>query len=221
MSRIWRIAAVLLIAGALLAWGMGALDPLLARFEPEALRALVARAGPFGPALVVALMCAAVVASPLPSAPIAVAAGAAYGHWLGAALVAAGSVLGATIAFLIARHLGRDAVRKLLGHDLDRGLLGSQNALMLIVFVSRLMPFVSFDAISYAAGLSALHLWRFVIATVAGIMPASFVLAHLGAAAMDGDIRGAAIVAGGLGLLTGGSLLLLALKGRKRTEKTL
>lgn len=220
MSRIWRIAAVLLIAGALLAWGMGALDPLLARFEPEALRALVARAGPLGPALVVALMCVAVVASPLPSAPIAVAAGAAYGHWLGAALVAAGSALGATIAFLIARHLGRVAVRRLLGHDMDRGLLGSQNALTLIVFVSRLMPFVSFDAISYAAGLSALQLWRFVIATLAGIMPASFVLAHLGAAAMDGDIRGAAIVAGGLGLLTGGSLLILALRGRKRSEKT-
>lgn len=214
------MAAALLIAAALLAWALGAFDPLLARFEPASVRALVARAGPLGPALVVALMCLAVVASPMPSAPIAVAAGAAHGHWLGAALVATGSVLGATIAFLIARHLGRDAVRKLLGHEVERGLLGSQNALMLIVFVSRLMPFISFDAISYAAGLSALHLWRFVIATVAGIMPASFVLAHLGAASMDGDIRGAAIVAGGLGLLTGGSLLILALKGRKRTEET-
>lgn len=220
MSRTWRLAAALLIAAALLAWALGAFDPLLARFEPASVRALVARAGPWGPVLVVGLMCLAVVASPLPSAPIAVAAGAAYGHWLGAALVATGSVLGATIAFLIARYLGRDAVRKLLGHDVERGLLGSQNALTLIVFVSRLMPFVSFDAISYAAGLSALHLWRFVIATVAGIMPASFVLAHLGAAAIDGDIRGAAIVAGGLGLLTGGSLLILALKGRKRTEET-
>jgi uncharacterized membrane protein YdjX (TVP38/TMEM64 family) len=170
--------------------------------------------------LVIGLMCLAVVASPLPSAPIAVAAGAAYGDWLGTALVAAGAVLGATIAFLIARYLGRDAVRRLLGRAIDRGLLGSQNALTLIVFVSRLMPFVSFDAISYAAGLSVLHLWRFVIATVAGIMPASFVLAHLGATAMEGDIRGAAIAAAGLGFLTGGSVLILALKGRKRAKET-
>lgn len=220
MSRTLGIVALAVMAAAVLAWALGALDPLLQRFEPEALRALVARAGPWGPVLVIGLMCLAVVASPLPSAPIAVAAGAAYGDWLGTALVAAGAVLGATIAFLIARYLGRDAVRRLLGRAIDRGLLGSQNALTLIVFVSRLMPFVSFDAISYAAGLSVLHLWRFVIATVAGIMPASFVLAHLGATAMEGDIRGAAIAAAGLGFLTGGSVLILALKGRKRAKET-
>lgn len=212
MNKTLGIVALVVVAAAVLAWGLGAFDAIQQRFEPEALRAIVARAGPWGPVLVVGLMCLAVVASPLPSAPIAVAAGAAYGDWLGTALVATGAVLGATIAFLIARFLGRDAVRRLLGHDIDRGLLGSQNALTLIVFVSRLMPFVSFDAISYAAGLSVLHLWRFILATTAGIMPASFVLAHLGAAAAEGDMRGAAIVAGGLGLLTGGSLLLLALR---------
>ncbi len=218
MTTVLRIAAAALVAGAALAWALGAFDPVLARFDAESVKALVAGAGPWGPVLIVALMCLAVVASPLPSAPIAVAAGAAYGHWLGAAYVAAGSVAGATLAFLIARYLGRTAVRRFLGDDLERGLFGSQNALMLIVFVSRLMPFISFDAISYAAGLSALHLWRFVVATVAGILPASFVLAHLGAAAMEGDMRGAALVAGGLGLLTGGSLILAAFRRPKARE---
>ena len=42
------------------------------------------------------------------------------------------------------------------------------------------MPFISFDIISYATGLTILSFWRFTIATFAGIVPASFLLAHLG-----------------------------------------
>ena len=41
---------------------------------------LVARAGLLGPVVIVTLLTLAVVASPIPSAPIALAAGAAYGH---------------------------------------------------------------------------------------------------------------------------------------------
>ena len=48
--------------------------------DGERLEMLVARAGLWGPVLIVSLMTVAVVASPIPSAPIALAAGAAYGH---------------------------------------------------------------------------------------------------------------------------------------------
>ena len=197
---------------AVVAWLSGAADPLLDRIDVEAVDGLIVRAGPAGPLLIVALMTLAVVASPIPSAPIALAAGAAYGHYFGAAYVAVGAELGAMAAFLIARHLGRDAVVRLLGGRADRGLLGSQNALTLTVFASRLMPFVSFDAISYAAGLSRLHLWRFLLSTLAGIAPASFVLAHFGSEAVRGDPGRAGWVALALGLLTAAPLLLVALR---------
>ena len=42
------------------------------------------------------------------------------------------------------------------------------------------LPFIFFDVVSYAAGLTALSFWRFAIATLASIMPASFLLAHFG-----------------------------------------
>lgn len=51
--------------------------------DREHLEMLVGRAGLWGPILIVALMTVAVVASPIPSAPIALAAGAAYGHLWG------------------------------------------------------------------------------------------------------------------------------------------
>lgn len=178
---------------------------------------LVERVGILGPIAIVAFMTVAVVASPIPSAPIALAAGAAYGHYAGAALVAIGSEIGAMLAFVIARYLGWDALGLLLKGKEDYGLLGSQNALTLIVFVSRLLPFVSFDAMSYAAGLSKIHFWRFLLATLAGILPASFLLAHFGATALSGEFGAWEYLIFGLGLLTAVPLLLAALRrGRGR-----
>ncbi len=186
-------------------------------FDRDTVEQFVSDAGVIGPALIILLMVVAVGASPIPSAPIALAAGAAYGHYAGAAYVAFGSELGAMIAFLIARNLGRDAVVKVLGSKADYGLLGSQNALTVIVFSSRLLPFISFDAMSYAAGLSRLHLWRFLLATFAGIIPASFVLAHFGSEAMSGDFGAAEWLTLGLGFLTAMPLLIIALR-RNRSD---
>lgn len=185
--------------------------------QPERLEKLVARAGLWGPVVIVTFMTIAVVASPIPSAPIAMVAGAAYGHVWGTGLVVIGAELGALIAFGLARVLGHDVLRRVFGDRVDAGLLGSQNALTATVFASRLMPFVSFDMVSYAAGLSRLHAWRFAVATLAGIIPASFLLAHFGGEAVSGDLGRATWAVLGLGLVTG--LLLLWVALRQKPEK--
>lgn len=185
----------------------------------EDFRRWIDAAGLFGPVLVVVLMTVAIVASPLPSAPIALAAGAAYGHTFGTVLVVLGAELGAITAFLLARGLGRPFVERHLGQKLTTGFLGSQNMLTLLVFGSRLLPFLSFDMISYAAGLSKLHLWRFALATLAGIIPASFLLAHLGSQAMDGDTGTATWTAVALGVFTALSLLFALWRERQSQRK--
>ncbi len=185
--------------------------------DAERLDMLVAGAGIWGPVVIVTLMTVAVVASPIPSAPIALAAGAAYGHLWGTVQVVIGAELGALIAFGLARILGQDVLRRMLGDRVDAGLLGSQTALTITVFASRLMPFVSFDMISYAAGLSRLHAWRFALATLAGIVPASFLLAHFGGEAVSGDLGRATWAVLGLGLVTGLPLLWIAT--RRKTPK--
>jgi len=188
--------------------------------DGERLEGLVERAGLWGPVLIVTLMTIAVVASPIPSAPIALAAGAAYGHVWGTVQIVIGAELGALIAFGLARLLGHDALRRVFGDRVDAGLLGSQAALTATVFASRLMPFVSFDMISYAAGLSRLHAWRFALATLAGIIPASFLLAHFGGEAVSGGLGRATWAVLGLGLITGLPLLWAALrKGREAGAK--
>lgn len=185
--------------------------------DGERLEMLVERAGFWGPVLIVTLMTLAVVASPIPSAPIALAAGAAYGHVWGTVQVVIGAELGALIAFGLERVLGHDVLRRVFGDRVDTGLLGSQAALTATVFASRLMPFVSFDMISYAAGLSRLYAWRFAAATLAGIVPASFLLAHVGGEAVSGDLGRAIWAVLGLGVVTGLPLLWFAM--RRRTDQ--
>lgn len=198
-----RIAAGLALALALGAayWLLRDSELIAVVLDAGALKLQVARLGPWGPVAVIGLMAFAILVSPIPSAPIALAAGALYGHAWGTLYVLLGAEIGALAAFGIARLVGYEVLRRWLGERLSLGWLGSQNALMGLVFVSRLLPFVSFDVISYAAGLTVLSLWRFALATLAGILPASFLLAHFGAGMVAGEAEQAMIAALGLGVL--------------------
>ncbi|HEX9584279.1 MAG TPA: VTT domain-containing protein, partial [Gammaproteobacteria bacterium] len=140
----------------------------------------------------------------------------AYGHVWGTLYVALGAEMGALAAFGIARFVGYEAVMAKFGARLASvRLLGSQNTLMAIVFATRLVPFISFDIISYAAGLTPLTTWRFALATLLGILPASFVLAHFGTEITSADPARILVAVLALGLITGAPLILAAVR-RKR-----
>lgn len=204
-SRIVAGLVVLSVFGAasFVLWWTGMLDRLL---DGEALKQAAMQLGPFGPLLIIGLMTVAIVMSPIPSAPIALASGAAYGHFWGALYIAIGSETGALIAFGVSRLVGYDALRAWVGTRPSKGILrrfiASQNTLMAVVFATRLMPFLSFDIISYAAGLTPLRTWRFAVATLLGVIPASFLLAHFGDELASGDWRRAGVTVLALGLVT-------------------
>ena len=170
--------------------------------DAAALRQRIEHLGMWGPLAVVALMMLTILVSPIPSAPIAMAAGAIYGHAWGTLYVVMGAEAGALAAFAFARLLGKAMVHRWFGERLPASMLGSQNALTWIVFASRLLPFVSFDLVSYAAGLTLLSAWRFALATLAGIIPASFLLAHFGHELIGGEADVFLYTALGLGLIT-------------------
>jgi len=177
-----KILAGIIVAAAIMTFNLWASKVGLPSELPDgaSLRQWFDELGAWGPVAVIGSMVVAILVSPIPSAPIALSAGAIYGHFWGALYVLIGSEIGAIAAFTIARFLGHDVLHKWFGDQLNRGLAGSQKFLMGTVFASRLMPFISFDIVSYAAGLTSLSFWRFAIATMAGIIPASFLLAHFG-----------------------------------------
>jgi uncharacterized membrane protein YdjX (TVP38/TMEM64 family) len=182
--------------------------------DADAARQYIVGLGMTGPLAVMAWIALAVIASPLPSAPIALAAGALYGHSWGTLYVLLGAELGALGAFGLARLLGRETLQRWLGERLPRTRLGSQGSLMTIVFVSRLLPFVSFDLVSYAAGLTSLSAWRFALATLAGVLPTAFLLAHFGGEMVVGELDRILYAALALCLLTVVPLAAYSLRAR-------
>jgi uncharacterized membrane protein YdjX (TVP38/TMEM64 family) len=195
------LLAVAVIAGLILPGLLGTDHPVLSEVW---VRSSVAGLGMAGPLALIGLMVLAIVASPIPSGPIAVAAGALYGTLWGGAFVVTGALLGAFAAFGAARYLGFDAVRRSSNPVLKYiAAPRSQVSLMLIVFASRLIPFISFDAVSYAAGITCLSLGRFAFATLLGIVPICFALAAMGAGMAQGGTDWMWIV------VLGGSITLL------------
>jgi uncharacterized membrane protein YdjX (TVP38/TMEM64 family) len=59
-----------------------------------------------------------------------------------------------------------------------------------------LLPlFISFDAVSYAAGLTPLAFWQFMVATLVGMIPISFLLAYFGEELITADPNRMLIIA--------------------------
>ena len=90
-------------------------------------------------------------------------------------------MVGAAVCFFIARILGRDAVThfmtgsalKTIDKFFDK--FGTH-----AILICRLLPFMSFDYVSYAAGLTSMGFWQFFIATGIGQMPATIVYSYVG-----------------------------------------
>lgn len=121
------------------------------------------------------------IIAPLPAFLITFANAAVFGWWQGALLSWTSAMAGALVCFYIARIAGRDLVERLnknfsldkLDEYFDR--YGKHT-----ILICRLLPFISFDFISYAAGLTAIKPLPFLIATGIGQLPATIVYSYVG-----------------------------------------
>lgn len=170
--------------------------------NPNKLKDTVLALGIWGPISISGFMALAIIMSPIPSAPVALASGALFGHTWGTIYVLIGAEIGAMAAFVIARLVGYELLKKWFGEKLNSGIFKSQKNLTLIVLFSRMVPFISFDIISYLAGLSPISFWRFSMATLLGIIPISFLLAHFGSELGSADSSRVLATVLLLGLLT-------------------
>ena len=126
------------------------------------------------------VMAFAVVISPIPSLPLDIAAGAYFGTIMGTVYSVIGALTGAVISFMISRFLGREFIERFLGGHVNFCTSCSDKVLTKIVFISRLLPVVSFDIVSYGAGLTKMSLKKFSIATCLGMMPLTFLYNYSG-----------------------------------------
>jgi uncharacterized membrane protein YdjX (TVP38/TMEM64 family) len=114
-----------------------------------------------------------------------------FGAYLGTVYTWIGATIGATLAFLLAKSLGRDFVDQLLGGrfaDFERRLEKHGFTSLLIL---RLLPWFPFNGINFGSGLTRIRLRDYVLATAIGILPGTFVyqllFAKLGEKALTSD----------------------------------
>ena len=144
-------------------------------------RAFVESYGVYAAAVSFALMVFQSVAAPLPAFLITFANANLFGWWQGAILSWTSAMAGAALCFWIARLLGRDVVEKLI----TKSALASVEGFFerhgdLCILICRLLPFVSFDFVSYAAGLTSMSFGGFMLATGVGQLPATIVYSYVG-----------------------------------------
>ena len=121
------------------------------------------------------------IIAPIPAFLITLSNAVIFGWVKGAVLSWSSAMAGAALCFFIARILGRDITEKLTGST----ALKSVDDFFLrygkhTILIARLLPFVPFDPISYAAGLTSMSFWSFFIATGIGQTPATIVYSYVG-----------------------------------------
>ena len=200
VAAILALVAVYFLVPAVHEW-VGSVFAMFATGDFSAASDFMAQYGPAAAVVSFLLMVFQSVIAPLPAFLITLANANRFGWWQGAILSWTSAMAGAALCFWIARVVGREAVEKLAGKNGIRQMEeffqrhGTQS-----VLIARLLPFVSFDWVSYFAGLTSMRFWSFFLATGLGQLPATIVYSYVGG-----------MLTGGAKLLMTGLLILFAL----------
>jgi uncharacterized membrane protein YdjX (TVP38/TMEM64 family) len=144
----------------------------------------VAQLGPSGAVIFIGLYIVATVLF-IPGSVLTLGAGAVFGVAWGSVYVSVGSTLGATAAFLVGRHLARNALaRKMEGNErfaaIDKAVASEG---WKIVGLTRLSPVFPFTLLNYAFGLTRVKLGHYMLASWIGMMPGTVMYVYLGSLA--------------------------------------
>ena len=169
----------------------------------------VASYGVYAALVSFALMILQSVAAPLPAFLLTFANANLFGWWQGAILSWTSAMGGAAMCFYIARVLGRDVVAKITSkagvEQIDEFFEKyGKNAIL----ICRLLPFVSFDYVSFAAGLTSMSFGSFMVATGIGQLPATLIYSYVGS-----------MLTGGAKVMVTGLMILFALSALVVTFK--
>lgn len=156
--------------------------------------------------LVYFLVYVLVTALSVPGAAVmTLAGGAIFGVATGTLIVSFASSLGATLAFLAARYLFRDAVQTRFGTKLRAINEGIEREGSFYLFTLRLIPLFPFFVINLAMGLTPLRTAQFYVVSQIGMLPGTLV--YVNAGSQLGAVESLS------GILSPGLLLSFALLG--------
>ncbi len=228
-ARRFRIAALaalaLLLAAALLVPPLRAFIGTVFRLALAGeFAALATYLRSFGSAAIPVVLAAMVVqslAAPIPPFPITMAAGLVWGPVTGAAVAWTGLQMGSLLCFAVGRTLGRPFVVALFGVRRVGRVDGFFRAFgFRAVLLTRVLPLVSIDLVSFASGVSVLRTRPFMVATGIGLIPSCVVYASAGAS-LATDPRATLLWIGAFLSILVAAIFVLALRRRRPSRCTM
>jgi uncharacterized membrane protein YdjX (TVP38/TMEM64 family) len=146
---------------------------------PELVLSSIERHDPATARLIYVAVYIAGTAALLPGTVLSFAGAVLFGPYEGTLYTWVGATIGATLAYGMARVLGRDFVERLFGGRFaafdqrirDHGFTG--------LLIIRLLPLFPFNAVNFGCGLTGIRLRDYVLATAIGIVPGTFVYQFL------------------------------------------
>lgn len=197
MKKITLISVLLAFVVAFFVFGLDQYLTLAALKESQVSFATLRAESPLRTASIFFALYVLVTALSLPGAAImTLAGGALFGFTTGLLIVSFASSLGATLAFLAARYLFRDAVSERFGARMKAFDEGVTREGAFYLFALRLVPVFPFFLINLLMGLTALPARRFYWVSQLGMLAGTAVFVNAGTQLARLDSLGAVLSPG-------------------------
>jgi uncharacterized membrane protein YdjX (TVP38/TMEM64 family)/rhodanese-related sulfurtransferase len=165
----------------LLGLAMGALWLAINRdqLNPALIEAAIGNLGQWAPVAHVVLFALGTVLF-VPGALFGLTGGVLFGPVWGTILNLTGATLGATMAFLVARYVAADWVRRKAGTNLERIINGVEAEGWRFVAFARLVPLIPFNLVNCAFGLTRIPVVAYTLASLVCMVPGTLAYTWLG-----------------------------------------
>lgn len=149
--------------------------------DQERIKNWVSQFGWFGPVVLILTMIAQMFLLVIPTILLMVVSIIAYGPVYGSLIVLGAVYSASSVGYLIGRYFGPVIVEKVIGQKSEQKVADFLDDYgFWAVFITRLNPFLSNDAISFVGGILKMGYWKFIGATLAGISPLILYIAIIG-----------------------------------------
>lgn len=154
----------------------------------------------WGPLVIVLTMVVQMFLVILPSWGLMVVSVMAYGPVWGALLAIVAVGVASTVGYFIGKAFGKAALQRITGKRSGKKVSEFiEHYGFGAVFLFRLSPLLSSDAISIVGGMLHMNFWRFMTATLLGITPLAIAIAYFGSEA--DRLKSGLYWLGGIGLV--------------------
>jgi len=161
---------IVFIIGAIL---LVRLTPVKQHLTPEALGRFLDTVGMWAPVIFI-LIYAAGICLFIPGTVLTGVGAALFGPYLGFVVVWIGAMIGASVAFIIGRTLGREFAASLIGGKLKKYDDAIERNGFATVLYLRLVYF-PFTPMNFGMGLTKVHFWDYFSGTGLGIIVGTFI----------------------------------------------